>query len=83
MLYILFHKYREQIVKARSAQRFGIILGTLGRQGSPAMFQYAKKLLLKHGKQCVLFLMAEIQPQKLQMLRQIDVSAVHCIHCLR
>ena len=73
--------YREQIVKARSAQRFGIILGTLGRQGSPAMFQHARGLLQKHGKQCVLFLMAEIQPQKLQLLKQIDVRLQNAIFC--
>lgn len=60
-------------MKARGAQRFGVILGTLGRQGSPAMFQHVKALLQKHSKQCVLFLMAEIQPLKLQMLKQIDV----------
>jgi len=65
---------RGEILKARKAKRFGIILGTLGRQGSPAMYQHAKSLLDKHGKQSVQFLMAEIQPAKLQMLKQIDVS---------
>jgi 2-(3-amino-3-carboxypropyl)histidine synthase len=74
---------REQIVKARGAKRFGIILGTLGRQGSPAMYQHAKRLLDKHGKQSVQFLMAEIQPVKLQMLKQIDVSLpLVCILCV-
>ena len=68
---------RGEILKARKAKRFGIILGTLGRQGSPAMYQHAKSLLDKHGKQSVQFLMAEIQPAKLQMLKQIDVSVAH------
>lgn len=63
-------------MKARKAKRFGIILGTLGRQGSPAMYQHAKRLLDKHGKQSVQFLMAEIQPLKLQMLKQIDVREI-------
>lgn len=69
-------------MQARSARRFGIILGTLGRQGSPAMFQHARRLLAKHGKQCVQFLMAEIQPQKLQLIKEIDVSAsdIPCVH---
>lgn len=68
---------RGEILKARKAKRFGIILGTLGRQGSPAMYHHAKSLLDKHGKQSVQFLMAEIQPAKLQMLKQIDVSVAH------
>lgn len=66
---------RRHILKAREAKRFGIIMGTLGRQGSPAMFQHARRLLSKHGKQCVQFLMAEIQPQKLALIDEIDVSA--------
>lgn len=38
------------------------------------MFQHARRLLRKHGKECVQFLMAEIQPQKLAMVKEIDVS---------
>jgi hypothetical protein len=67
-------KRRRHIVKAREAKRFGIILGTLGRQGNPAMFQHARRLLSKHGKTCVQFLMAEIQPHKLALVQEIDVS---------
>ncbi len=73
MVWGFFVVIRGEILKARKAKRFGIILGTLGRQGSPAMYQHAKSLLDKHGKQSVQFLMAEIQPAKLQMLKQIDV----------
>ena len=61
-------------MKARDAGTFGIILGTLGRQGSPAMFQHARRLLTKHGKRTVQFLMAEIVPQKLQLIKHVDVS---------
>ena len=30
---------QEAITKARNAQKFGLILGTLGRQGSPAVLE--------------------------------------------
>jgi diphthamide synthase subunit DPH2 len=38
------------------------------------MFQHARRLLSKHGKTCVQFLMAEIQPHKLALVKEIDVS---------
>jgi 2-(3-amino-3-carboxypropyl)histidine synthase len=73
MLFFVLY-FREQIQKAKTAKRFGLILGTLGRQGNPLMYQRAKKLLDKHGKKSTQFLMAEIQPHKLNLIKEIDVS---------
>jgi hypothetical protein len=63
---------------ARGAKRFGLILGTLGRQGNPDVYRRTKELLRKHGRMYVQFLMAEIAPQKLFMMKQIDVRYTLC-----
>ena len=36
---------QEAITKARNAQKFGLILGTLGRQGSPAVLEVYTTLM--------------------------------------
>ena len=60
------------------AKRFGLILGTLGRQGNTSTFDRIKTLLQKNGKTVIPFLMAEIQPHKLVLLGQaIDVRDIH------
>ncbi|KAJ1437490.1 putative diphthamide synthesis protein-domain-containing protein [Ochromonadaceae sp. CCMP2298] len=70
---VLLKKNRwTHILQARTAKRFGLILGTLGRQGNPDVYRRTKELLRKHGRQHVQFLMAEIVPQKLFMMKQID-----------
>jgi diphthamide biosynthesis enzyme Dph1/Dph2-like protein len=78
---------REAIEGARHAKRFGVILGTLGRQGSNHIFRRIRKLLndknvsdrargLEGGRSAVLFLMAELNPIKIATMTGIDVSAV-------
>lgn len=52
-------------VCAPSIKKFGIILGTLGRQGNPSILKTIKFLLTKHGKQSFVLLLSEIMPQKL------------------
>lgn len=62
------HKLRLQAAKsARSAQTFGIILGTLGRQGNPAIVKQIQTSLRKHHKRSFLMLLSEITPAKLQL----------------
>jgi len=56
-----------------SAKTFGIILGTLGRQGNPAILGQIRKLLQKHNKSSFIVLLSEIFPQKLDMFPNIDV----------
>ena len=56
-----------------SAQTFGIILGTLGRQGNPAILGHVRQLLKKHNKKCFILLLSEIFPKKLDMFPNVDV----------
>ena len=60
-------------MKARRGTKFGLILGTLGRQGSLSIYSRLKKILKKHNKTYLQFLMAEINPNKLDILKDIDV----------
>ena len=56
-----------------SVQVFGIILGTLGRQGNPAILGQVQSMLRSHGKKSFIVLLSEIFPQKLQLFPQVDV----------
>lgn len=63
-----------RISQSPTAVKFGLILGTLGRQGNTGTYDRIKKLLRSRGKIVIPFLMAEIQPQKLALLQKsIDV----------
>lgn len=63
----------DAINRARSGNTFGLILGTLGRQGSPPIFGRIHKLLSSRGKRVIPFLMAEINPEKIKMIDCVDV----------
>ena len=65
----------EAVTRAatQNAQTFGIILGTLGRQGNPAIVQRIQKSLRNAGKKHFLMLLSEITPAKLQLFSNIDV----------
>lgn len=58
----------EAISRAQSAQTVGIILGTLGRQGNPAILKRLKQSFQKRGKRSFIILLSEITPQKLKLL---------------
>lgn len=62
----------EAIQRAKGATTFGLILGTLGRQGSTKVLEYLKQRLQRHNKQSVIILMSEIFPAKLQLFGQVD-----------
>ena len=51
---------------------FGIILGTLGRQGNPAIVSGIRKKLRKHGKRSFVILLSEVFPKKLNLMPQAD-----------
>lgn len=53
-----------------------MILGTLGRQGSPKIFQRIRQLLGK-SRRVYLFLMAELNPAKMSTINGIEVRQVH------
>ena len=68
------HKIRQNAISAaQTATTFGIILGTLGRQGSNSIFTRLRKLLKQHGKIAIPFLMAEINRSKLVVIKEIDI----------
>ncbi len=66
--------FRRSIERTRKATRFGLILGTLGRQGNVSIFSRLQKLLTQHHKEFYPFLMAEINPKKLLEISEIEVS---------
>lgn len=63
---------REMINSARQAQHFGVILGTLGRQGSPAVLTDLTTKLTQHGRKVTVVLMSEVRPEKLAQFTQIE-----------
>lgn len=73
---------REAISQARGALSFGIVLGTLGRQGNQSIFNRMRRLLKEwdvrephvsgQRRRPVLFLMAELNPQKISAIQGID-----------
>ncbi|CAB9528261.1 histidine synthase subunit 1 [Seminavis robusta] len=59
---------QEAIAKTKqSANTFGIILGTLGRQGNPAIVRQIQQSLRQHKKRSFLMLLSEITPAKLKL----------------
>ncbi|XP_054749105.2 2-(3-amino-3-carboxypropyl)histidine synthase subunit 1-like [Lytechinus pictus] len=63
---------QEAIEKARHGKKIGLILGTLGRQGSPKVLESLKEQVTKAGKEYVVVLLSEIFPQKLELFADID-----------
>ena len=62
----------DAISRAREAQTFGVILGTLGRQGSNAIFERIRSLLTEAGLVVIPFLMAELNPTKIAQIPCVD-----------
>lgn len=63
---------RCAILKASAAKRFGLILGTLGRQGSPKILEYLKDTMTKAGASFIIVLLSEIFPEKLKLFHDVD-----------
>lgn len=57
---------------ARSANKFGLILGALGRQGNPTTVAKLEERLKQQGKTVVKIILSEIFPQKVAMFDDID-----------
>mmetsp|Transcript_25449 Transcript_25449/g.39071 ORF Transcript_25449/g.39071 Transcript_25449/m.39071 type:complete len:403 (+) Transcript_25449:64-1272(+) len=78
------HSIRQSTIKAaRNASCFGIVLGTLGRQGNPAILARTRSLLARNNKRCFVVLMSELSPQKLQLFDRKNVDAWVQIACPR
>ncbi|SCU90966.1 LAMI_0E04236g1_1 [Lachancea mirantina] len=63
----------EALAAARTAQKFGLILGALGRQGNLATLDNLEMKLKDAGKTVCKIILSEIFPQKLAMFDDIDV----------
>ncbi len=62
----------QAIETAKSAQVFGILLGTLGRQGNPGILLRIQERLRAHGKKSFTMLVSEITPAKLALFTKVD-----------
>ncbi|KAK6504830.1 Diphthamide biosynthesis protein 1 [Arthrobotrys musiformis] len=60
------------ITQARRAKKWGLILGTLGRQGNPNTLANLEDRLKEMGIDYVLLLLSEIFPGKLAMFGDVD-----------
>jgi len=68
----LMRKNRQKaIVGAKQADTWGLILGTLGRQGNPNVLEHIKKKAESLGKIVITVLLSEIFPQKLALMPQV------------
>ena len=57
---------------ARTARKWGIILGSLGRQGNPHTMSMIEKILAQRGIECVTILLSEIFPGKLALMADVE-----------
>eukprot|EP00737_Agarophyton_chilense_P001603 gb/GEZJ01001801.1/.p1 GENE.gb/GEZJ01001801.1/~~gb/GEZJ01001801.1/.p1 ORF type:complete len:335 (-),score=31.48 gb/GEZJ01001801.1/:2035-3039(-) len=74
---------RDAVQRASAAQRFGIILGTLGRQGSPAILERVLTLMRRASRSFFVLLLSEITPPKIRNLERSGVQAWVQIACPR
>jgi len=59
---------RAAVEAARASSSWGLILGTLGRQGNPAVLEHLKAKAEAAGKAVITVLLSEIFPQKLALM---------------
>lgn len=63
---------KAAIERAAKASTFGIILGTLGRQGSVKVVEHLRNRLKEVGKTTVVILLSEIFPNKLDLFTFVE-----------
>ncbi|KAF8453485.1 putative diphthamide biosynthesis protein [Terfezia claveryi] len=63
---------RSAITAARGARKWGLILGTLGRQGNPNTLEMLETRLATQGRQFVRVALSEVFPAKLALMTDID-----------
>ncbi|KAG0303382.1 Diphthamide biosynthesis protein 1, partial [Dissophora globulifera] len=67
------HSLRKHAIEtAKKAKRFGLILGTLGRQGSTSILEHMETKLKERGCDYTIILLSEIFPGKLAMFEDMD-----------
>jgi len=73
---------KAEVDKAKSARVFGVILGTLGRQGSTTILEEIQALIERNNREYFVLFLSEITPQKLQRFED-EVDAWVQIACPR
>jgi 2-(3-amino-3-carboxypropyl)histidine synthase len=68
----LYHLRRDAILKARKAKKWGLILGTLGRQGNPNTHSQIEELCKANRLQIIRVALSEIFPGKLAMMDDVE-----------
>jgi len=63
---------RKAIDEARGAKLVGLILGTLGRQGSSGVLEEVERVLEKRGVQHLTLLLSEVSPERLALFTTVD-----------
>ncbi|XP_057658264.1 2-(3-amino-3-carboxypropyl)histidine synthase subunit 1 [Diorhabda carinulata] len=63
---------QTSIRQAINAGTFGVIMGTLGRQGNPNVVDHLRKRLEESDKKTVVILLSEIFPNKIDLFKNID-----------
>ncbi|KAF7728488.1 Diphthamide biosynthesis protein 1 [Apophysomyces ossiformis] len=67
------HSLRKHAIQVgKTAKKYGLILGTLGRQGKPQIMEYLEKTIHEAGKDSVTVLLSEIFPGKLAQFSDVD-----------
>ncbi|XP_057502693.1 uncharacterized protein LOC130786405 [Actinidia eriantha] len=73
---------RNAIVKGREAKNWGIVLGTLGRQGNPRILDRLEKKMREKGMDWTVVLMSELSPTRIALFGK-SVDAWVQIACPR
>ena len=73
---------KNAIAKAKEATNWGIILGTLGRQGNPRILQNLEKKMRQKRLRYTVVLMSEISPARIELFED-SVEAWIQIACPR
>lgn len=73
---------KSAIAKAKGAQNWGMILGTLGRQGNPKILERLEKKMKDKGFNYTVILMSEISPERISLFED-SVDAWIQIACPR
>lgn len=63
---------KDAIAAATTAKTWGLILGTLGRQGSPQIMEHLESRIRSLGLSHIRLLLSEIFPQKLQLFPEVE-----------
>ncbi|XP_046353619.2 2-(3-amino-3-carboxypropyl)histidine synthase subunit 1-like [Haliotis rufescens] len=67
------HQVRQEaIARAARARKIGVVLGTLGRQGSPKILEHIQEKIQTSGRHFITVLLSELYPDKLKLFHDVD-----------